>query len=294
MLPDFYIIGAMKCGTTTLQSQLAALPAVFMCEPKEPNFFSDPGIWKKGMGWYEGLFAGATPSQLVGEASTHYTKWPDLPDAPARVAEATPDAKLIYCVRDPLARALSHYRHEWTQGVAPDGPETAARTMPALWQYGLYEKQLSRWLEHFDEDRVLIVSLERLNADPDTEFARVLAFLGLEGAWAHDRESANRADQRIKRYPLHGLIFANPVATAIRRVLVPQALRTRIAEKRRPKPVRFSGEALDYLTEQLADDTKAFGERFGMSLTVAGWKETVMGAQFDRIDAKEEADRARA
>ena len=282
MLPDFYIIGAMKCGTSTLQAQLARLPGVFMCEPKEPNFFSDPDVWKRGMGWYEALFADAAPGQLIGEASTHYTKWPDLPDAPARVAAATPDAKLIYCVRDPLARALSHYRHEWTMGAAPDGPETAARTMPQLWQYGSYDKQIGRWLDHFDTDRVLIVSLERLQAHPDAEFARVLAFLGAEGAWSHDLEPQNQASVRIRRYPMHGLLIANPVATALRRALVPQTIRTRVADSRKPKPVKFSGEALDYLAERLAEDTAAFGARCGVDgLTPQGWKPAVMGTQLE-------------
>lgn len=282
MLPDFYIIGAMKCGTSTLQSQLTALPGVFMCEPKEPQFFSDPEVWAKGMAWYEGLFADAEPGQIVGEASTHYTKWPDLPDAPARVAAATPDARLIYCVRDPLARALSHYRHEWTQGVARGGPEAAARDMDALWQYGCYDKQVSRWLEHFDADRVLIVSLERLNAEPDAEFARVLSFLGAEGAWAHDQAPQNRSDERIRRLPMHGLIYDNPVAAAVRRAVVPQALRTKLAEARRPKPVTFSDEAEDYLTEKLEDDAAAFGARCGVpGLTVGGWKDAVRAKQLD-------------
>ena len=282
MLPDFYIIGAMKCGTSTLQAQLARLPGVFMCEPKEPQFFSDPEVWAKGMGWYEGLFADAAPGQLVGEASTHYTKYPDLPDAPARVAAATPDAKLIYCVRDPIKRALSHYRHEWTQGVAKGGPERAARDMDALWQYGSYDMQLARWLEHFDAGRVLIVSLERLNADPDAEFARVLDFLGTEGAWAHDQAPQNRSDERIRRLPMHGLIYDNPVAAAVRRAVVPQAVRTKLAEARRPKPVTFSGEAVSYLTEKLEEDAAAFGARVGVpGLTVGGWKEAVLGTQLE-------------
>ena len=281
MRPDFTIIGAMKCGTSTLQEQLAALPGVFMCEPKEPQFFSDDEVYEKGLGWYEDLFADARPGQLIGEASTHYTKWPDRPDAPARMAEAMPRQKLIYMVRDPIKRALSHYRHEWTMGEAGDGPETAVRTTPAFWQYGLYDTQLSRWLEHYPARDVLIVALERLQRDPDAEFARVLDFLGLDGAWNHDREPANVGDQRIRRFPLHGLVYDNAVAAGVRRALVPQSLRTKLAEKRRPKPVRFSDEAVDYLTERLTDDIEAFGRRLGLPLSVDGWTDAVLSAQLD-------------
>ena len=66
-LPDFLIIGAMKCGTSTLQAQLAAQPGIFMTTPKEPNFFSDDAIYANGLGWYEDLFAGAGPDDRKGE-----------------------------------------------------------------------------------------------------------------------------------------------------------------------------------------------------------------------------------
>ena len=58
-MPDFIIIGAMKCATSTLHDQLAEQPGFVMSEPKEPNFFSDEENWAKGLGWYSGLFAAA-------------------------------------------------------------------------------------------------------------------------------------------------------------------------------------------------------------------------------------------
>ncbi|HTO70120.1 MAG TPA: sulfotransferase, partial [Myxococcota bacterium] len=78
-LPDFAIIGAMKCGTSTLHEQLALRSGFFMSRPKEPNFFSDDDQYARGVGWYAGLFAGAAPGQLCGESSTHYTKLPTYP-----------------------------------------------------------------------------------------------------------------------------------------------------------------------------------------------------------------------
>ena len=75
-LPDFLIIGAMKCGTSTLQAQLARQPGVFMSTPKEPNYFSDDEVHAQGQARYEGLFSGAAEGDLTGEASTHYTKLP--------------------------------------------------------------------------------------------------------------------------------------------------------------------------------------------------------------------------
>ena len=131
-LPDFVIIGAMKCGTTTLASQLGAQPGIFMSTPKEPNFFSDDAVYAQGIGWYRRLFDPAPDGTLRGEASTHYTKLPTYPDTTTRLSETLEDPKLIYLIRDPMARAVSHYIHEWTQGVISSDLETALDTHPVF------------------------------------------------------------------------------------------------------------------------------------------------------------------
>ena len=113
--PDFVIIGAMKCGTSSLHAQLAAQDGFFMSEPKEPNFFSDDDVFAKGAGWYQGLFAGGEGA-LKGESSTHYTKQPTYPACFERLSAALPGARFIYVMRDPLDRLVSHYIHEWTMG----------------------------------------------------------------------------------------------------------------------------------------------------------------------------------
>ena len=82
-LPNFIIVGAMKAATTSLASYLGSHPQIFMCEPKEPSFFSrdDPGI--KEFEAYESLFADAQ-GIAIGEASTDYTKAPTIRGVPAR------------------------------------------------------------------------------------------------------------------------------------------------------------------------------------------------------------------
>ena len=96
MTPDYVLIGAMKCGTSTLAAQLGAQPGIFMTEPKEPNFFSDDANFAKGTDWYASLFAGAAGEDLTGEASTHYTKRPELPETVTRLKAHVPQAKLVY------------------------------------------------------------------------------------------------------------------------------------------------------------------------------------------------------
>ena len=86
--PDYMIIGAMKCGTTSLAAQLGTQDGLFMTDPKEPYYFSDDPVFAQGPDWYAGLFADAAPGDLTGEATTHYTKRPDYPDTIARIQAA--------------------------------------------------------------------------------------------------------------------------------------------------------------------------------------------------------------
>ncbi|MDO5706469.1 MAG: sulfotransferase domain-containing protein, partial [Paracoccus sp. (in: a-proteobacteria)] len=115
-MPDFLIIGAMKCGTSTLAAQLGAQTGIFVTTPKEPNFFSDDAEWARGIDWYRALFDGAAPGDLKGEASTHYTKLPNHPHTLERLRPHVPAPRLIYLIRNPLDRLVSHYIHEWTMG----------------------------------------------------------------------------------------------------------------------------------------------------------------------------------
>ena len=114
--PDFAIIGAMKSATSTLHVQLSAVSGVAMSSPKEPCFFSDDEIFARGEAWYDACFAHAGPGDLRGESSTHYTKLPTLPHACERLHRRRPDAKLLYVIRHPIDRLISHYVHGWTEG----------------------------------------------------------------------------------------------------------------------------------------------------------------------------------
>ena len=115
-LPDFVIMGAMKCATTTLHKQLAAQLGIFMSTPKEPCFFSNDEVYHKGLDWYQSLFRGAAPGEICGEASTNYTKMPTYPATVDRMQRHLPHVRLIYIMREPIDRLGSHYAHDWTLG----------------------------------------------------------------------------------------------------------------------------------------------------------------------------------
>ena len=229
-LPDFVIIGAMKCGTSTLHAQLAAQDGFFMSEPKEPNFFSNDEIYAKGETWYRGLFAKAPAGAIKGESSTHYTKLPTYPKTVERLSRLIPDAKFIYLMRDPVERLVSHYIHEWSQGVITCTIDEAIEKRPELVAYSRYAYQLQPWIERFGESRILPVAFEKVTAEPDAELKRIAAFLGAKGEvkWREDLEAQNVSSERIRKFPGYSLIVDNPVATVFRRALVPRALRDRV------------------------------------------------------------------
>lgn len=240
-LPDFLIIGAMKCGTSTLQAQLAAQPGVFMTVPKEPNFFSDDDVYARGMGWYEGLFEGAAPGDLKGEASTHYTKLPTHPDTLPRLAGALDAPRLVYMIRNPIERTVSHYIHEWSTGVMSGDMDAALDQHPELVAYSRYAMQIAPWAEAFGADSIHMVSLEVMQQAPQPTLSAVGRFLGLAEApvWQEDRARKNVSAERIRRFPLYGLLVDNPAAAALRRTLVPRglrdALKRRLQMRERPE-----------------------------------------------------------
>lgn len=225
-LPDFVIIGAMKCATSTLAVQLAAQDGVFISDPKEPNFFSNDEIYAKGMDWYKSLFQDAGGARLVGEASTHYTKLPTYPKTIERFKKALPDVKLIYVMRHPIDRLLSQYVHEWSQRLVTGPIEEELLMNSWMIDYGRYAMQIAPWLEAYGPDRILPVFNERIRSAPQEELARVCDFLGFEGApkWGESGDQ-NVSSQRMRKSPLRDAILDAPGLKQIRTGLVPKSVR---------------------------------------------------------------------
>lgn len=263
-LPDFVIIGAMKCGTSTLHAQLAAQPGVFMSDLKEPNFFSDDAVHARGRAWYEGLFSAAEPGDLKGESSTHYTKLPTYRDSAKRMAELLTAPKLIYVLRDPVERAVSHYLHEWSLGGMGDDVERAFGEHPELVDYGRYAMQIEPYVRLFGKDAILLLRAETMDADPHGTMARVGAFLGRSDlCWDTALGRQNASAERTRRLPFHGLLVDNGVATLLRRTLVPKAVRNRIRQgrQRRDRPA-LPADLRARLGGHFAEDRRALERMF--------------------------------
>lgn len=275
-LPDFIIIGAMKCATTTLHAQLAHQPGFFLSEPKEPNFFSNDEIYARGMDWYRGLFAGAPPGALCGESSTHYTKLPTYPRTIERMTEHVPGAKLIYVMRHPIDRLVSQYVHEWTQRVISTPIDDALDDHPELIDYSRYAMQLRPFLDTHGRSRVLPVFFDNLGTRPQAELERVCRFLGHAGtpAWRAEDDAQNTSSERMRRSPLRDAVLNFPPARWARRALVPVSVRERVKAlwmmKKRPE---LSAGNVERLEKIFDEDLAEVGRWLGIELNCRNFKQ---------------------
>ena len=211
-LPDFVMIGAMKCATTTLADQLSAQDGLFITTPKEPCYFSDDDVYERGFHAYSALFDEAAPDELVGEASTHYTKLPAYPHTIARMQAHGFAGKLVYIMRHPVDRLVSHYIHAWTENEIDCSVSDAVDRLPGLIDYGRYAMQIDPYLEAFGKSRVLPVFYDRMVASPLRELARVCDFLGHPHAvaWDHSQAHQNVSADRMRASPMRDQVINAP------------------------------------------------------------------------------------
>jgi len=178
-LPNLIIIGAQKCGTTSLHNYLQSHPDVSMARVKETDFFLEHGNWAHGLDWYRSQFDSTTP--VRGEGSPNYTNLPRSAGTADRMHSVLPDARLIYLVRDPVARITSHYVHLRAAGVerrsfgaalsAPDN-EYIGRSR--------YATQLEPFLRLFGPDRILVETHANLLHERRATLSRVFEFIEVD------------------------------------------------------------------------------------------------------------------
>ena len=200
-LPAFLIIGAQKCGTSSLFDCLQQHPAVAAPLVKELHFFDL--AFHRGERWYRAHFPRRSelpPNGQTFEASPYYLFHPAVP---GRAKALLPDCRLIAMLRDPVERAYSHYWHEVNRGFeklpieqALDQEEerlsgtessltasTSARSHAhqhfSYLARGRYLEQLEAWQRHFPKEQMLILRSEGFFASPQDELERVCDFLGL-------------------------------------------------------------------------------------------------------------------
>ena len=172
MKPNYIVIGAAKCGTTSLCYHLGRHPEVFMADPKEPHYFGYEHDPQKTVRWYESLFDNSVGEIAIGEGSTSYTHPDIIRQAAYSIFKYIPDCSLIYMVRHPLRRLESDWKMRRNENWAPVSFNEAVNNQRTLTTHGMYWKNLSEYRRLFRDEQLLIVFLEDFRHNPNKELKR--------------------------------------------------------------------------------------------------------------------------
>ena len=280
-MPNLIIVGGLKCGTTSIHHYLGLHPEIQMSKPKELNFFVEELNWDLGLDWYASRFDDRFA--VRGESSPHYTNLPRFTGAAQRIHANCPDSRMIYMVRDPIKRILSHWVHATgagyeTRELAPtlSAPDTA------YVQRSLYWMQLQPYLELFDRSRIEIITQEELQSDREGTMRRAFRFAGVNEDFHSEQFSREWEKSTAKdsdRYQFMEKLIKLPGFRSFDRNFdrFPERLRW-IVEKvvhdpdapSAPKP-ELPDSIRESLVSQFSDEVAALQEFAGREF--AGWKQ---------------------
>lgn len=279
-LPNFFVLGVQKCGTTTIADAINTHPAAFIPSIKETYFFCVDKQYRQGLDAYWAEFFSAVSQRhlAVGEATPFYLCSQAALD---RIAAATQgrDCRYIVSLRDPVKRAYSAYWHqrrlgtellEFDEALAAEPRRIAEQNAQGgrWWRHayvevGCYAGQLQYAFDRLGRDRFLILLEEDLR-DVAALNKRLASYLRLPDAGIHLSAPARSNAAAMPRFgALHRLVTSNNAAKRLVARMVPRELRTRIgrsilkANQRAFAYPRISDRAFDRLRERFLPEVDA-------------------------------------
>jgi len=239
-VPDFFIVGHEKCGTTSLYHILRQHPQIFMPDTKEPRFFIPdlrkpvPGVRKRfperqrTLEDYLSLFAGATPEQRAGEASPQYIR---STQAAGLIAELQPAARIIAILREPTSFLRSFHlncvreevetERDLRKAIALEEQRRQGKRIPRnsrsvnrlfYCEHVRYVEQLRRFDAVFPAEQMLVLIYEDFRRDNDAAVRRILRFLEVDDTVELEPVEASRPRKAVRLPRLHRLARAVQVA----------------------------------------------------------------------------------
>jgi sulfotransferase family protein len=185
-LPNLIIIGGLKCGTTSIHHYLGLHPEIHMSKPKELNFFVGELNWDLGLDWYASRFDDRF--KVRGESSPHYTNLPRFQGVPERIREHCPDARLLYMVRDPIKRILSHWVHATGAGYETrELVPTLSEPDSSYIQRSMYWMQLQPYLELFEREQIEVIAQEELQSEREETMRKAFRFAGVDETFTSEQ-----------------------------------------------------------------------------------------------------------
>lgn len=200
--PFFMVVGAMKSGTTTIYSNLVNHPDIGMSVYKETDFFNEN--FEKGISWYKSLFPKG--KQVNGDVSPNYSKAHIWPQTSLNMYNSYPNAKIIYVVRDPLDRIISHLHHDlYRDRLRWNEVEKEVLQSNDYIMTSSYDYQLNEFRRYFTDENILVISFQDLVKDLNASLNRICRFIGVnEHDFAKKTRITNTSDKKywIMRYDL--------------------------------------------------------------------------------------------
>ena len=258
------IIGAMKCGTSSLFHYLTAHPEICASVGKEPEYFSEKqrhGVQAEN---YTDLFS-FDPSvhKYALEASTGYTKYPLEPNVPKKIHDYGITPKFIYIVRDPFDRIQSHYNYMQKHSFF-----TLNIDDPHLIETSNYFLQLEQYRRHFPVEDILILDFDDIKENPAQVLKKVYGFLGLRAIFPTSYEIKNMTPT-VSRYKR--ILGRSKIALVI--PYVPKPLKNignLVLQKVAPIPKRtLTGTEREFIHNELKTSMSNLRNAYGVD--VAKW-----------------------
>jgi len=264
------IVGAMKCGTTSLFFYLSEHPEIAPCSKKETFFFSAP-CWAKGFDWYQSLWENWNPNEhkIALEASVDYTRVPTYANAAERIFSIKDKAKFkfIYIMRNPLDRIESHYTHGRSAGweeIEKSGSQTIDRDLIVPSLYGM---QIGEYYKRFPAENILLLDFDDLKNNPKDLLKKVCQFLEIDSNYefagidkVHNANNQRLADESLWEN-LKQIPFLRSLAKKVSKEQ--KAKIYNLLGKKNKNNVQLSLEQKKYIWQELEPDLKLLEREYG-------------------------------
>ena len=268
--PDFLIIGAMKSGTTTLASDLDTHPKVEFPGGKEVGDLRQEDVLsERGRSHYGQIFAGTPADIKVGDAHPAYSYDVGL-DVPGKARELCgQDVRLVYIMRDPISRAISHHTHLFQYGGTTADVDLELRNEDLYIDFSLYARQIKGWLDTFERRNFLFLRFEDYIGDRTAGYTQAIRHIGLEpmphllGEDAHNQAEDRRLPTLPGQLPRRLIRKWRPAFLKFVPAAIHDAARKSLTRPAPAPPEPPCSETLHYLADRFSPDMERLQELLG-------------------------------
>lgn len=217
MKSHFFIVGAQRCGTTSLHHYLSKHPQICMGSEKEIHYYSIEKNYQKGKDWYLSRFNNCPENIITGDASPLYIYFDFVPK---RIVKDYKNAKLIFILRNPADRAWSHYSWQLRRGLEYLNFEKALKREDKRISKNIFNKrefsyldrgkyivQIKRYLKYFSKEQMLFIFTKDLKQNPNQVLNDICHFLEIEQFNLENTSEVEMNKNKIPRFKFISFII---------------------------------------------------------------------------------------